>query len=260
MYPKLQTVTVVTAYYNIPSKFTSDTYWKWISNLCKIPCNLIIFTSQDLQPKFEQLRKDHMNTRIITLEFDKLHHYQYIDEYREHLKMDFYKKHSPELYIIWAEKVKFVMNAIKSNPFSSDKFIWCDIGAVREPKFMNVFQNFPQYDKVVDDKMTFLLLSEPSSQDFIPDDNGIIGKKYEDPRPRLGGGIHGGDITSWTRYDKLWDETLQRYFKARRFAGQDQCIMYTIVLEHQDLFHIVRPKIYGGDPWFYLLYHWSKTL
>lgn len=39
--------------------------------------------------------------------------------------------------------------------------------------------------------------------------------------------------------------------KNERFAGQNQCIL----LENHDLFHIVIPKNYGGDPWFYLLYY-----
>src|SRR5581483_1256541 len=137
-------VTVVTAYYEIPSKFTPEYYWSWISNfLCNIPCNLIVFTSSNLVSRIAKLRSKFQNTVIASKEFNQLYHSMYIDTYEEHKKKDYQIRHTPELYIIWAEKVKFIMEAINLNPFKSDIFIWCDIGIFRETQFLSRFKSFP---------------------------------------------------------------------------------------------------------------------
>ena len=245
--------TVVTAFYEIPSKFTPDRYWNWIKNFCEIDCNLVLFTSPNLVERFLKLKSS--KTVIIPLQFEKLHHYKFINLYKLHHNLDHHKSiHSPELYIIWAEKVKFVMRAIELNPFNSQKFVWCDIGVVREPQFLNIFKNFPKGEKIVENKMNFLLLNPFTNEDKI-ETNNIKGPIYGSIR--MGGGIHAADIETWKKYDNLWDSTLRRYFEANRFAGQDQMIMATICLENEYLFHLITPKDYGGDPWFYLLYYWS---
>ena len=256
--------TVVTAYYEIKSKFHTDQYWEWINNFCTIPCNLIIFTTENLIEKFNDLRKDFSNTKIISLPFEELYHYKFKNIYEEHLAIDFHKNiHSSDLYIIWAEKVKFVMRAIELNPFNTNKFIWCDIGVVRHPEYLPIYRSFPQTEKIENGKMTFLMLRdflfhERVASPITKGGDGISGQIYSPGMVRLGGGIQGGDIDSWKEYNKLWDSTLQRYFAANRFAGQDQCIMGTIYLEHSDLFHIVNAPYINGDlEWFYLLFHWS---
>lgn len=216
--------------------------------LCHIDCNLVIFTSKNLVDRFKELKK---NAVIINIELEDLHHYQFRNMYKLHREMDHKDTHSPELYIIWAEKVKFVMKAIELNPFNSTKFVWCDIGVVREPQFMNIFKNFPKGENIVDNKMNFLLL-EPFTN------NEIINKYTPYGNVRIAAGIYGSDIETWKKYDKLWDSTLQRYFQINLFAGQDQMIMATIYLENPDLFHLITPINYGGDPWFYLLYYWAR--
>lgn len=55
--------------------------------------------------------------------------------------------HSPELYIVWAEKIHMVMEAIEDNAFSSDYFIWCDMGSFRTAEFSKNLISFPDYNK-----------------------------------------------------------------------------------------------------------------
>ena len=40
--------------------------------------------------------------------------------------------HNRELYTVWNEKTNFMMTAARENFFSSDYFLWLDIGAVRQ--------------------------------------------------------------------------------------------------------------------------------
>jgi hypothetical protein len=239
--------TVVTAFYEIKSKFTPEKYWNWIRFFMQIPCNLVLFTSPDLVDRFKSMRED---IHIIPLEFEKLYHYKYYEKYLEHTKLDYNKSHTPELYIIWAEKTKFVQKTIELNPYNSQKFVWCDIGVVRQPQFLHVFKNFPKTDKIVEDKMNFLLL-QPFTE--LEKQEGY----FNYGKVRIGGGIHAGGIDIWKKYDKLWDEMLEHYFEDNRFAGQDQLIIGSIYLKNPDMFHLIIPKSYGGDPWFYLLYYWS---
>jgi len=242
--------TIVTAFYEMSSKFSSDKYWKWFMNFAQVPCNLVVFTSLNLVNKVLSIRSS--NIHVIPVEFKDLYHYRFIEKYREHYKKDYYKNHSPELYIIWAEKVKFVIKTILLNPFNTEKFVWCDFGAFRTSQKHNGFANA---SKIVDNKMNFLLLEHFTAQDKIIS-NGIMGQPYG--TVRLGGGIQGADKNTWLIYEKLWDEMLQRYFNTGRFAGQDQCIIGSIYLEHPELFELIKAKTDYGDEWFYLLWYWQN--
>lgn len=254
---KTSEITVVTSYYEIRSKFSNKQYWKWIENFCIIPCHLVIFTSADLVEKFKILRSDFIGkTTVISLKFEDLYHYQYIEKYREYYNRDYNKSHSPDLYVIWAEKVKFIMRAIQLNPFKSSKFVWCDIGCVREEKFINTLTYFPVAEKITGNKMNFLLLKKFTEQEYKNAESGILGQQYG--QIRFGGGIQGADIETWEKYNNLWDLMLQKYFKADRFAGQDQCIIGSIYLENPDLFYAITvSKDYIDNEWFYLLHYWS---
>ena len=44
--------------------------------------------------------------------------------------------HNRELYTVWNEKTNFMMTVAKRNYFSSEYFLWLDIGAVRHSVIM----------------------------------------------------------------------------------------------------------------------------
>lgn len=248
------TTTVVTAYYEIPSKFPSEKYWGWIKNFCRINSNLVIFTSSNLIEKFAEMR--HEKTLIVPLEFHDLYHYQFFDKYREDHKKDKLNwLNTPELYVIWAEKVKFVSKVISSNPFSSKYFLWSDIGIMREQQFMNRFVNFAKPTNIKDGKMNMLLVKPFENADYFLDTNGMIRLTSMDVR--IGGGIQASDAETWLLYEKKWDDMLQLFFTCNKFSGQDQCIINTIYVHNRELFNLIIPQPYGGDPWFYLLWEFS---
>ena len=47
--------------------------------------------------------------------------------------------HNRELYTVWNEKTNFMMTAARENFFSSDYFLWLDIGAVRQGVVVKIF-------------------------------------------------------------------------------------------------------------------------
>ena len=47
---------------------------------------------------------------------------------------------------------------------------------------------------------------------------------------------------------------LERYFKANRFAGKDQQVMFSTILETLDTVKVVQFTNYSIDMWFFLEY------
>ena len=67
-------VTVVTAYYTIPSKFSNAQYLQWIKNfLGTIPCYLYIFTDENTYGILQKLREPFLDrTKFIIRPFEEL--------------------------------------------------------------------------------------------------------------------------------------------------------------------------------------------
>lgn len=144
------TVTVITAYYDIPSKKPRSEYLKRMENfLPQIPCNLYIYTSRADYPTLSKLRKSHLpRTKFIVKEFTELQEARRMELWKQQHKLDREKGyHSPELYIIWAEKIHMVMETIRDNVFGSEYFIWCDIGSFRNAEFSGKLASFPDEKK-----------------------------------------------------------------------------------------------------------------
>ena len=79
---KSSNITIVTAYYNIKSKFPSSTYLSWMENFLKIPCNLVIFTDNTSYEIIKNFRIGLENkTRIIVKNIEDFFNYQYYDYY-----------------------------------------------------------------------------------------------------------------------------------------------------------------------------------
>ena len=65
------TTTVVSAWYNISSKFNADIYRKWFQNFFKIPCNLVLFTDLKSRKDFSTLTQEQdCNCNIIVIELE----------------------------------------------------------------------------------------------------------------------------------------------------------------------------------------------
>lgn len=67
-------VTIVTAYYDIPSKRRSHEYFQFMKNfLPTIPCHIYIFTEQKWHRRLNDLRSSFPNrTKIVVKSFDML--------------------------------------------------------------------------------------------------------------------------------------------------------------------------------------------
>ena len=236
--------TIVTAYYEIPSKFSNNKYMEWAKNFMELENPIVLFTSSRLSNLFKTMRENKPIV-IVELEFEDLYTWKkYKNKWIEHHSLDPEKNiHSPELYSVWADKPFFLEKAIEKNYFKTTHFFWCDIGAFRESDKMYLFKNFPMTNYFQKDKILFLAI-EPLQETDKEDG-------FDSMISRIGGGLWGGDIAACLRWKESYKNTLEKYFKENRFAGKDQIVMLSTYLKDTSLGVLVKTSI---DQWFCLEY------
>lgn len=231
-------VTIVTAYFDVPSKRPSSEYMPWIQRFLSLQDNMIIFTSNDQVPLFTKLRQKRPNTKVIGLK--SLEETQMVKDFpagfwQRQASLDPEKYlHSKELYIIWNEKGHFLEQAMELNPFQSEFFAWVDMGYLRDSLLEQ--QRMIRYlPKLLTRQQAIFLDVRPLLGH---------GEQY------LGGGFIGGykeGLSKWTtEYYKLLNANQDR------FIGKDQPWMFETCVQHPTLCLWVEPRDTYGDAWFYM--------
>ena len=253
-------LTIVTCYYKIPSKHSHDNYHIWINDLLlNIKCNIIIFTSSDLVDYFENIKliNINLNLKIIVKEFNELDILKKYDiffwKYQYTIEPNPNYNRSKECYILWNSKMNFVKEAIELNPFNSDKFVWNDIGSMRNKYFSNFLSLYPLYNNISTDKLDIVLLTDYTDKTQI---------YYRNER-HLSGSIFGASKDIFLQIIDLYYKYLDDYINKGFFIGCDQQILSTIYIKHPELFNLINPHVNNMnneiiDIWFYLYYHYIK--
>ena len=206
--------TVVTAYYPTRSKKRSvKTYMAYIKAfMTNIPCNVHIYTTAKIAPLIMAMREGlpALSTRVDIRELGSLYWAQHMDLWLKQHKHDPERNvHVPEMYVVWHEKIKFVLAAIAARAFPETKYyIWCDIGCFRNGSaaYMQKFKTFPSHSR---------LRGSDESKVHVLRVNAIPAKELASlsvlPRKvRLGAGIIYSGVAGWRAYDKAY-ETLISY-------------------------------------------------
>lgn len=241
-------LTIVTAYYNIKSKFPSDNYIKWMSYFLKnVDKPLYIYTDEQSKQIIRDMRHKFMDKTIIeVLPIEKFLVSKY--KWDKHHNIDPEKNiHTIPLYKIWNEKFNFVQKVIDKNPFNSKWFMWSDIGCFRcgttfeylqekyIPKWpsMNKINNLPHkltliiIDKNFSNNPEYKLMDNGLTSNHITDKKTISGSQFIAPK----------DI--FTKFHKRYYQLLDQYMKIDRFAGKDQSIMANMFMLYEgDIFSI----------------------
>lgn len=250
--------TIVTAYYEIKSKFNRVQYMSWAATFLLLESPIVLFAEEYMVPIITQLRQNRP-IHIITMPFEELDTWKlYKDKWIEHYDMDPEKNlHSPELYAVWAQKAFFIERATIVNPFSTQFFFWCDIGAFRNPCIDPlIITSFPSTKYMESNRIIFQSVGDVIPSDKIKKSDGIYGEiiSNEWNEIRLVGGLWGGGIQACLTWKKLYQTMLEKYFTANRFAGKDQQVMFSTILEHPSSGKVVRCTNYYIDMWFFLEY------
>lgn len=259
--------TLVTCYYKVKSKHTFDEYAIWITNLLlTIKCNIIIFTSADqaewinslaLNNRTNQKQDAHLGgVKVIIKELQDLDivkrypdiwEYQYCKDSRHDIR-------TKECYIIWNSKLALVREAIIQNPFGSDKFVWNDIGSLRDVRFIheNYIQmtRYPLYENISSDKIDIVLIDDFKDPSQIIFQNEV----------HLSGAIFGGGQEAFLKLIDLFYHNFNMYLENGYFIGCDQQILATCFQQASELFNLIIPDYSDRviDRWFYLYYHYSQ--
>jgi len=249
--------TLVTAYYDIKSKFNKDVYLQWMRTFMKIHAPIVLFTETNMIEYIMSIRYD-LPLQINIIPFSEIDTWKlYKDKWIEHHKMDPEMHHSPEVYAIWAQKAFFVEKAIEENPFNTSYFFWCDIGAFRNPSIDPVvLHSFPRTKYLKEDTMLLMSVADMKETDKIRKEDGICGEMISHAwnEVRLVGGLWGGGRNACLQWKKEYQQMLEKYFNANRFAGKDQQVMLSTYIENPSIAKVVTCTDLSKDKWWFLEY------
>ena len=253
--------TLVTCYYPIKSKYPAEQYSAWAEQFLRLDVSIVVFTTRTMASIFRAMRVRHGNKPlyIVELPFEELDTWKlYKNQWIRQYELDHEKAHSPSLYAIWAQKPHFVRRAIELNPFGTEYFFWCDIGAFREGRLDPVIQtSFPDSRWLPADRILMSAVNPINDDDKERKADGICGDFLH--VNRIVGGLWGGGREGCLRWLESYTHMLERYIARGRFAGKDQSVMLSTYLEDRSLANIVRCNYKEVDIWFYLTYLCSKN-
>jgi len=251
-----QNPTLVTCYYRIASKHSHFFYEAWINNLLQnLETNIIIFTSSDLETYFKNIQAQNgkLKMHIVIKEFHKL---DIINKYNiwndQYSKDPTPKVRTKECYMIWNSKMNFLKEAITINPFNSDKFVWNDIGSMRDYNYIVKYgiSNYPEYNKISNDKLDIVIL-----KDFANLKQDIFQNEIH-----LSGSIFGGGKETILKLIELYYQYFEDYLDKNLFIGCDQQILATLCVRYPELFNLVSPPNQNIiDEWFYMYHYYSSV-
>jgi hypothetical protein len=247
--------TIVSCYYLLnKSKHSPSEYKVWIDNfilnLKKV--NLIIFTSIKSKKFIQQILEQNklIQFKIIEKEIDD---FKVSKDYKDIWDDQFKKDPDPvcgrgiDCYKIWNNKFSFLKEAIESNPFNSEKFIWNDIGNVRNSNVFKFLNNYPLEKNISNDKVDIVLISPFTNNNQLLFQNEI----------HFSGSMFGGHKDILLELEKLYYIYFEIYFKKDLFIGCDQQIISTLYLKNKNKFNSIIPHNSSIDEWFYLYQYYS---
>lgn len=228
--------TIISAYYPLKgSMYSIKSYKSWLQNFCKIPCYIIIFTTEALALEIYQWRKPFLNrTHIIVKSLNSFAMTcpSMISFWEKQEKLDTEYYGTSELYAIWSLKQELVRIAINQNRFKSKWFCWCDAGIQRFSKLQEFYMTFPHDIErlCLPGRMTFLEVDK-IPQKYVDDRNEDKPVQYPLPEVTLGSGCIVGDADAWTEFGEAYKEMLKEFALRGWFAGKETSVFFAILME-----------------------------
>lgn len=246
--------TVVTCYYNIPSKFSHNHYMCWIANFMSMKFSSVVFCDKNSFDVLSSIYPENETRKYRIVEMADFYVSRF--DWEKDYQIDPEKSiHSIELYKIWAEKIFFVERAIKENVYNTEYFTWTDIGSFRDSNRLSDFHGYP---KVVESPcVTFLQIEDITTSEY--DNIQTVDNRFL-RICKFGGGIFTGRQDVLVKFKELYVEMIREFDTNNIFKGKDQTLFTFIILRNPSLFNIVRANsLRGYDLWFYLHYWLSDN-
>jgi hypothetical protein len=273
-------VTLVIGYFDLKRKghqvkHTRTMYEDIGKNVLSIQSPMIIFTDD---PNLIEVRKKLVPSNIALTHYVKQslenlttwkNHYNRISQLMPLDPEVRSFKYSAALFTLYHAKTELVAMAIELNPFQSQKFLWIDLGSLRDWGGINVKEYQMDWPKpslmyrLGDEGRVILqgvggaVIPCSSARIINPQEPYnpplIENIKYTDPLQVPGpvnpgiwfiaGSLFGGDLKSLLKFHQVYSSTLSHYLQQEisRYDLIDQHLMGAIACTRSDLVSIVRP-------------------
>lgn len=250
--------TFVTSLYVVGvAKRPFSAYLPWLENLVLLSQPLVMFVdSDDTRAKIAPiLGRRRAPTEVRVLAWEEFFVYKFLDKWKEHHALDREKSyHSPQLYMLWAEKSAFLSSVAQRDPFETSFFYWIDVGYVRSRAKGERYAaaSWPNVETLR--RFPRILLLQVGK--FSPAQCSAAKKSASgvfEATISVGGGFFGGHKKFIEPWREAFYAMLTRFFDAGLFAGKDQSLMAHVAIQSPSLVHLVEPQPKGDeDLWFYL--------
>ena len=242
----MDNITLVSAYFNITSKHKYKEYLEWTNNLLKINASMVFFIDKSMINIIRKMRpKEYENKTIwIPIQIKDFYTFKHFNkDFIETHKIDIEKRiHNVPLYLIWAEKCKFLEKAVINNYFNSKCFYWIDAGYFRDSrKIKKYLNNWPSTKNCFKDpRVIFNVLRNISKSEIegLTNFNKSIHKEFQ-KKINVGGNMFGGQAEYIKTFSNLYYNTIKLFIKKKIFIGKDQNLFALIVFLHPETFKLV---------------------
>jgi Bacterial protein of unknown function (HtrL_YibB) len=227
--------TIVTAYFDVPSKHSSENYNKWMKNMLSLQDPMVIFLSPSLIPKIKALREHALNrTIIIPMEaadvpIAKKYNTSF---WQWQLDIDKEKKihRGYQVFFIWLSKSWWVTQAIRHNFFDSQVFVWSDMGCFRHQEYNG--RQMVQHMETIPRRSMLFLAHHPT----LPPPSRIWNNKYDQPQHHYtSGSMIAAYADTFLKFHDFFLETIQEFLDRDMFIGEDQVVLQSTCLLHPDM-------------------------
>ena len=250
-------VTVVSCFYKLnKSKHSLQEYDHWIKNfLLHIQTNIIIFVGKNEKEYIQSIVNRNDKCKYLLIE-KEISDFELVKKFSSDF-WNFQESIDPgkncgrgqDCYKIWNSKFSFLQEAILLNPFDTDKFVWNDIGNIRNTNINECLTSYPNYANVSKDKLDIVLLKHFHNQ----------GQLFFQNEVHFSGSMFGGGKDVLLELCNLFYIYFDIYTKKNLFIGCDQQIIATLFLKNPTMFNCINPNRNnnGIDELFYLYKYYS---
>lgn len=221
-----------------------EEYLSYFKNLLDLNVKLIVYSNETVI-NFVMDRRKHLRDKTMTvvLPFTELDYYEYRQhihhilssaEFRDSNEMlDHPEAFSVEYLILMNNKVSFLANAVKRNPFHSTHFFWIDAGYGHGDDLTRWADFRPRVLLNKDDKITYIELNDPQLYSDINHPHKVS------MGPAFSGGFFGGNAEAILKYERLYKKTFRKLL-TEFIVDDDQNVAYQCYMENPSLFENFR--------------------
>lgn len=223
----MNTCSLVTAYYDIPSKYAVAKYIEDIMELCNVSAPIIFFTNAQNAALIRRLRGSDKKLHIIESPFEELETWKLYGKY-----WDMKYRNDPliKLYALRCQKAFFMDTAARLNPFATDYFVWCDVSVLRKDLPTVVKQTFPVI-KYTHKNPVFGSIIDCPSTDLGRHPDGIFGSTFD--KPRISTKVWYASVDGCKLWRQIFESMLIIHLSSNRPIQDDTSIVLSAVLTNQ---------------------------